>query len=76
MDSIPLRGEAPTTGWVSGEVIADPYEIVVDPEAPSGNYVIEIGMYDPRTGQRLPVFEHGQREEGDRLLLKEIKILP
>ena len=75
-DSIPLRGEAPTTSWVTGEIISDQYDIVVDPEAPSGNYVIEIGMYDPSTGQRLPVFANGQREEGDRLLLEEVKILP
>lgn len=76
MDSVPLRGEATTTSWVAGEIISDQYDIVVDPEAPPGNYVIEIGMYDPSTGQRLPVFANGQREEGDRLLLEEVKVLP
>jgi len=76
MDSIPLRGGAPTTSWVTGEIISDQYDIVVDPEAPPGNYVIEIGMYDPSSGRRLPVLANGQREEGDRLLLAEVKILP
>jgi uncharacterized membrane protein len=76
MDSVPLRGEAPTTSWVTGEIISDQYDIVVDPEAPPGNYVIEIGVYDPSTGQRLPVFANGHSEEGDRLLLEEVKILP
>ena len=75
-DSIPLRGEAPTTSWVPGEIIADPYDIVVDPDAPPGDYVFEIGMYDATSGQRLTVSADGLRAEGDRLLLGEVKILP
>jgi len=75
-DSIPLRGEAPTTSWVSGEVIADRYDIIVAPDAPPGDYVFEIGMYDATTGRRLPVSADGLRAEGDRLLLGEVKILP
>jgi hypothetical protein len=75
-DSIPLNGEAPTTSWLRGEVLTDRYEIVVDPEAPPGAYVIEIGMYDAATGERLPVFVNDQRLEGDRLLLEEIRIAP
>ena len=76
MDSIPLRGEAPTTSWVSGEVIVDGYDLVVDPQAPPGNYMIEIGMYDAVTGQRLPMFVDGRRQDGDRLLLCEFRIEP
>jgi len=75
-DSIPLGGEAPTTSWLRGEVITDRYEIVVDPEAPPGSYVIEIGMYDAATGERLPIFVDDQRLEGDRLLLGAIQIAP
>jgi uncharacterized membrane protein len=75
-DSIPLRGEAPTTSWVPGEIIADPYDVVVDPDAPPGDYVFEIGMYDATSGQRLTVSADGLRAEGDRLLLGEVKILP
>jgi hypothetical protein len=76
MDSIPLRGEAPTTSWIPGEVIADPYEIAVAAGAPPGDYVIEIGMYDAITGRRLPVFADGQLLAGDRLMLEQIRILP
>ena len=76
MDSIPGRGEAPTTSWLEGEVITDRHEIVVDPEAPPGEYVIEIGMYDASTGQRLPIYSGGQRVEGDRLLLTTVQVVP
>jgi 4-amino-4-deoxy-L-arabinose transferase-like glycosyltransferase len=76
MDSMPLRGEAPTTGWVSGEVIADPYDIVVAPDAPAGEYVLEIGMYDATTGGRLPVSTDGQALGEDRLLFASIQVTP
>jgi 4-amino-4-deoxy-L-arabinose transferase-like glycosyltransferase len=75
-DSAPLTGEAPTTGWVSGEFIADTYEIILDPEAPSGDYVIEIGMYDATTGLRLPIFASGQQLEGDRIVFGRILVTP
>ena len=76
IDSVPLRSEAPTTSWVSGEVIADEYDIAVDAGAPPGDYAIEIGMYDASTGQRLAIFTDRGREGGDRLLLGEVTIVP
>jgi hypothetical protein len=76
MDSVPLRGEAPTTSWVSGEVIADEYEITVDAGAPPGDYAIEVGMYDATTGRRLPVSIDGRLLQGDRLVLGQIRVLP
>lgn len=76
MDGIPGGGEAPTTSWVEGEVITDQYELVVDPEAPPGQYVIEIGMYDATTGERLPVFSNGQELEDNRLLLGMVDVVP
>ena len=51
-DSVPVRGDRPTTGWAAGEVIVDPYEMPVNADAPPGAYRIEIGMYDPATGDR------------------------
>jgi hypothetical protein len=75
MDSIPLRGEAPTTSWVEGEIITDHYELVVDPEAPAGEYVMEIGMYEASTGQRLPIYDIQGGSLGDRILLEGIQVL-
>ena len=56
-------GTRPTTGWLPGEVIVDKYEIPVRPDAPPGEYVIEIGMYNAETMQRLRAFD----EEGARI---------
>ena len=68
-----MKGTYPTTGWVEDEVITDEYEIVVQSDAPPGEYQIEVGMYDAATGQRLPIFdEGGTRLPGDRILLDQV----
>jgi 4-amino-4-deoxy-L-arabinose transferase-like glycosyltransferase len=68
-DSIPGDGTLPTTSWVDQEVITDVYELAIDADAPPGEYVLEIGMYDAATGQRLELREPSGELVGDRLLL-------
>jgi 4-amino-4-deoxy-L-arabinose transferase-like glycosyltransferase len=75
MDSIPARGQAPTTSWVEGEVITDKYEMAVDPDAPTGKYVIEIGVYDAKTGERLLVHQMAGQPVGDHILLEKIEVV-
>jgi hypothetical protein len=75
IDSIPGRGDAPTTGWIPGETITDEYQLVVDPEAPPGEYIIEIGMYDANTGERLPAYGGAEESVGDRILLGHIRLV-
>ncbi len=73
-DDVPGRGTLPTTGWVKGEVIADEYEITVDPEAPAGEYTLEIGMYDESTGERLPVLDKRGEIQDNRILLSIVRV--
>ena len=76
-DSIPADGDRPTTGWLPGEVLVDTYDISVRPDAPRGLYVIEVGLYDVVTGERLPVRDQeGNRLHGDRILLSPVEVLP
>ncbi len=42
-----------TDGWSPGEVIIDNYGVPIHPATPPGEYRVEVGMYDPETGQRL-----------------------
>jgi len=73
-DNPPQGGAAPTTGWLPGEVIADEYWIPTPVELPAGPFQIEVGMYDPATGERLPVFDgQGNRLPGDRALLMSLE---
>ena len=73
-DSLPGDGALPTTGWRRGEFITDEYDIVVEPDAPSGEYVLEIGMYEAATGQRLPVVDEREETLGDRIILGPIRV--
>ncbi len=70
-DNKPDGGFYPTNFWRAGEVITDKYEIAVDPTAPPGVYHLEVGMYLPATGERVPVFLNGERVAGDRVLLEQ-----
>jgi 4-amino-4-deoxy-L-arabinose transferase-like glycosyltransferase len=57
-DSIPADGLAPTESWLPGEIVADRH-ILIAP-AP-GRYRILVGLYDPASGERLPVLDKAQR---------------
>ncbi|MDO8688662.1 MAG: glycosyltransferase family 39 protein [Dehalococcoidia bacterium] len=46
-------GDMPTSGWLQGEVVVDRHDLAIRSDAPPGEYVLEVGMYDPRTGLRL-----------------------
>jgi 4-amino-4-deoxy-L-arabinose transferase-like glycosyltransferase len=74
VDQPPLAGEALTTSWVEGEVIADIYEIPVDPDAPAGEYVVEIGMYEAATMDRLEAYDAQGTLQGDMVLLDSVLV--
>jgi 4-amino-4-deoxy-L-arabinose transferase-like glycosyltransferase len=73
-DSLPIGGTLPTSCWVKGEIIVDEYDIPIQPDAPPGQYVIEIGMYQLATGQRLPIIGQEEQVVDDRVLLEEITV--
>jgi hypothetical protein len=54
-DAMPQNGAAPTTGWAAGQRVTDTVELTVPAQAPAGLYNVEIGLYDPDTGERLAV---------------------
>ncbi len=73
-DNPPQNGRYPTTLWVAGEVVIDEYDIPIQPDAPPGQYVIEVGLYNPANLERLPVFDP-TGAVGDRVLLGEVRIV-
>jgi uncharacterized membrane protein len=68
-DQIPGAGAYPTTSWVRAEYLVDVYDISIPHDAPSGEYKIEIGMYNPVTGTRLPAFDSSNQFSGDHIRL-------
>lgn len=50
-----LEGATATATWRVGDRIKGRYLLTLPPEAPTGNYSVEIGLYDPDTSKRLRV---------------------
>ncbi len=74
-DSEPVGGSRPTSGWRIGEEILDNYGIMLPKELPSGEYQLVVGMYDPTSGERLPIYEmDGKRLPGKRVLLGAVEV--
>jgi len=70
-DGPPAGGLRPIPGWQPGETIEDNHCFAVDAAAPPGSYQIEVGLYDPATGERLAVTGGG---EGNRVLLGNVEV--
>ena len=74
-DAVPLQGEAPTTGWLEGEVLADHFDVSMSADAPPGRYHVRIGWYYEATGQRLPILDERGQVTGDFVALDDAAFL-
>ena len=54
-DGQPVQWLRPTSSWQPGEKIIDRYGLLLPDDLPAGGYTIAVGLYDPVSGQRLPV---------------------
>ncbi|MCS6803507.1 MAG: hypothetical protein NZ773_16415, partial [Dehalococcoidia bacterium] len=70
-DGEPGQGARPTTGWLPPEVVTDPHTLTLPAEMASGVYVLQVVVYDPRTGARLPT-----TGPDNALILREGWLLP
>jgi hypothetical protein len=68
-DAIPGAGALPTTSWVTDEYLADLHEFSIPRDATPGEYRVWIGMYDPKSNARLPVFDLSNQMLGDYIEL-------
>ncbi len=68
-DGLPASGTEPTSSWVAGQTITDLHQLPLKPDLPPGDYVLEIGVYDPASGQRLKL-----PDGADRILLEKVRV--
>jgi len=54
-DALLLDGQAATSSWEPGRLVANHYELVLPPETPAGVYEVEVGLYSAASGTRLRV---------------------
>lgn len=72
-DNMPVVGDWPTTCWVPGEIIADPYDIDVESGVQSGIWTLEAGMYLLESGERLSARGPSATADG-RVILNRIPV--
>ncbi len=75
-DQPPMGGLCPTPSWRPGSPIRDEYPLRIAPDAPAGEYLLEVGMYRPDNGERLPVSGDGADPLARRLVLTPVQVKP
>jgi hypothetical protein len=73
-DNEPVDGFYATSHWEQGEIVRDQYDLVISPDAPAGEYQIEVGMYVAGMGERLLVLGPESQDQEDRILLDSIQV--
>lgn len=69
-DGPPQNGDAPTSWWVPGDIIADTHEVVIPETARDGHYNLAIGVYNSADDIRLPLFDvSGKQQPNDFIQL-------
>jgi hypothetical protein len=72
-DSPPRGGAYPTDAWSAGETIHDEHEVSLA-GVPPGTYGLQVGLYDPSSGARLPITSvSGQSVADDSLTITTIE---
>ncbi|MEW5721432.1 MAG: hypothetical protein AB1817_22585, partial [Chloroflexota bacterium] len=65
-DGAPQNGNAPTSWWRPGDLIADLHALTLPPRFSPGHYTLALGVYDSASGARLPIFDaNGARQPND-----------
>ena len=74
IDSIPLCASRPTFRWKRGEIVVDPYDLQISPDAQPGMYTIYVGMYLAETGERLETLDAAGNVVYNEIAVAEVTI--
>jgi len=75
-DGPPLENAYPTSFWEPGESLADRHLLPIPTDAAPGRYRIAVGLYEPVSGQRLPIVGPDGQPTANRVLLETPVIEP
>jgi hypothetical protein len=73
-DSEPVGGLRPTSTWELGEQIVDRHGVLLPDALPQGEYWLIVGLYDPDSGNRLPVSAGGDAAGEDHLTVGHLAV--
>ena len=75
-DDEPVEGTRPTTGWVPGEYVTDPHELLIPADLEPAEYTVAVGLYDAAIPglPRLPILQNGSETGEDRVIIAIINL--
>jgi 4-amino-4-deoxy-L-arabinose transferase-like glycosyltransferase len=73
-DAPPVAGTYPTGLWAASETLADRRHLLLPAGLAPGEYRVRIGLYDPASGQRLPVLGESGNPTGDSITLPALRV--
>jgi hypothetical protein len=73
-DSEPCRRSYRTSAWGPNEIVVDRYAMTIPPDAPAGEYEIEVGFYRWDTLVRLPVLDAAGQIAADHVILTSVNV--
>jgi hypothetical protein len=75
-DRMPRDDSSPTTSWEPGELIDDLHLVPLSPYLPAGEYRLIVSLYDPNSGERLPVVSpDGEEIPEDAIVLDQTLVV-
>jgi len=75
-DSEPGCGQFPTYQWRAGDQVMDRHAIFLPADMPPGDYTLQVGLYETRTGLRMDVLDEAGNSVGNGLTLPPVTIRP
>jgi hypothetical protein len=75
-DQKPFQGQYTTLAWLPGEIVPDNHNLLLPPDLSPGDYRLNVGLYQPESGQRLSTFDSTGNEQPDQSLPFAIISIP
>jgi len=67
--------DIPTSGWWTSLHVRDEHRLEVPPDIPPVQYLLRVGLYDRRTGERLTVLADDGSATGDSITLQPVRVI-
>jgi len=67
--------DIPTSGWWTSLYVRDEHRLEVPPDIPPVQYLLRVGLYDRRTGERLTVLADDGSATDDSITLQPVRVL-
>ena len=77
VDAPPMNGANPTSAWIRDELIVDTRQLRIADSAKPGVYSLNVGLYNPLDGTRLPIVDQSGSQLADgQISLTEFLVHP